>query len=329
MAGTDVNTTRVAPKVWKNGEFIDWDDARIHVMSHVVNYGSSVFEGIRCYETSKGSAIFRLNEHMQRLVNSAKIYRMDSPFTREQFCDASVELVQQSGLDSCYLRPVIFRGLDEAKPAFGVYPLNNPVDSYIAAWQWGKYLGEEALENGIDVCVSSWTRITSNSLPSMAKAGANYMNSQLIKMEALLGGFSEGIALDDRGYVSEGSGENIFLVNGGKLITPPLGASILPGITRDSVIQIAREIGIDIVETNIQRAALYLADEVFFTGTAAEITPIRSVDRITVGTGKRGDVTKIIQDEFFKIIDAVRPAPFDAEWLTFINSTSEKKTAGA
>ena len=173
MAGTDVNTTKIAPKVWKNGEFIDWDDARIHVMSHVVNYGSSVFEGIRCYETSKGSAIFRLNEHMQRLVNSAKIYRMDSPFTRQEFCDASVELVQQSGLDSCYLRPVIFRGLDEAKPAFGVYPLNNPVDSYIAAWQWGKYLGEGALENGIDVCVSSWTRITSNSLPSMAKAGAN------------------------------------------------------------------------------------------------------------------------------------------------------------
>lgn len=329
MAGTNATATKIAPKVWKNGEFIGWDDARIHVMSHVVNYGSSVFEGIRCYETSKGSAIFRLNEHLQRLANSAKIYRMDSPFTRDQFCDASVELVQLSGLDSCYLRPVIFRGLDEAKPAFGVYPLNNPVDSYIAAWQWGNYLGEEAIENGIDVCVSSWTRITSNSLPSMAKAGANYMNSQLIKMEALLGGFSEGIALDDRGYVSEGSGENIFLVNGGKLITPPLGASILPGITRDSVIEIARELGIDIVETNIQRAALYLADEVFFTGTAAEITPIRSVDRITVGTGKRGEVTKIIQDEFFKIIDATRPAPRDAEWLTFINSTSEKKTAGA
>lgn len=320
---------KISPKVWKNGEFIDWDDARIHVMSHVVNYGSSVFEGIRCYETSEGSAVFRLNEHMQRLVNSAKIYRMDSPFTREQFCDATVELVRQSGLDSCYLRPVIFRGLDEDKPSFGVYPLNSPVDSYIAAWQWGKYLGEEAIEAGIDVCVSSWTRIMSNSLPSMAKAGANYMNSQLIKMEALLGGFSEGIALDDRGYVSEGSGENIFLVNGGKLITPPLGASILPGITRDSVIQIARELGIEIIETNIQRAALYLADEVFFTGTAAEITPIRSVDRITVGSGKRGDVTKIIQDEFFKIIDATRPAPFGAQWLTFINATSEKKTAGA
>ena len=221
---------KISPKVWKNGEFIGWDDARIHVMSHVVNYGSSVFEGIRCYETSKGSAVFRLPEHMQRLVNSAKIYRMDSPYTRENFCESAVELVRLSGLESCYLRPLIIRGLDEDKPSFGVNPFNNPIDSYIAAWQWGKYLGEEALETGIDVCVSSWTRITSNSLPAMAKAGANYMNSQLIKMEALLGGFSEGIALDDRGYVSEGSGENIFLVNGGRLITPPLGASILPGM---------------------------------------------------------------------------------------------------
>ncbi|MFN2501654.1 MAG: branched-chain amino acid transaminase [Pyrinomonadaceae bacterium] len=329
MAGKDVNTMKIASKVWKNGEFIDWDDARIHVMSHVVNYGSSVFEGIRCYETSKGSAIFRLKDHMQRLVNSAKIYRMDSPYTRDQIFDATVELVRNSGLDSCYIRPVIFRGLDENKPSFGVYPLNNPVDSYIAAWQWGKYLGEEALESGIDVCVSSWTRITSNSLPSMAKAGANYMNSQLIKMEAILGGFSEGIALDDRGMVSEGSGENLFVVNGGRLITPPLGASILPGITRDSVIQIAREMGVEVVEAQVQRAALYLADEVFFTGTAAEITPIRSVDRITVGAGRRGEMTERIQTEFFKIIDATRPAPNDAEWLTFVHGEAEKKTAVA
>ncbi|MEP6787220.1 MAG: branched-chain amino acid transaminase [Acidobacteriota bacterium] len=329
MSGKDVNTMKISPKVWKNGEFINWEDARIHVMSHVVNYGSSVFEGIRCYETSKGSAVFRLTEHMQRLVNSAKIYRMDSKYSRQDFCDAAVELIRQSGLESCYLRPLIIRGLDEEKPAFGVNPLNNPIDSYVAAWQWGKYLGEEALETGIDVCVSSWTRITSNSMPAMAKAGANYMNSQLIKMEAILGGFSEGIALDDRGYVSEGSGENIFLVNGGRLITPPLGASILPGITRDSVVQIAREMGIEVVETNIQRAALYLADEVFFTGTAAEITPIRSVDRITVGPGKCGPITKQIQDEFFKIIDATRPAPFGAEWLTFVQDAGEKKTVGA
>lgn len=318
---------KISPKVWKNGEFIDWEDARIHVMSHVVNYGSSVFEGIRCYNTSKGSAVFRLKEHMQRLVNSAKIYRMDSQFDRDRFCDATVELIKQSGLDECYIRPLIFRGLDENKPAFGVNPFPNPIDSYIAIWQWGKYLGEEALESGIDVCVSSWTRITSNSMPAMAKAGANYMNSQLIKMEALLGGFSEGIALDDRGYVSEGSGENIFLVNNGKLITPPLGASILPGITRDSVVQIARELGIEVIEAQIQRGALYLADEMFFTGTAAEITPIRTVDRITIGAGKRGEVTRRLQDEFFKIIDAKRPAPFGAEWLTFVNAEAEKKTA--
>ena len=328
MAGTDVATTKVSPKVWKNGEIIDWDDARIHVMSHVVNYGSSVFEGIRCYNTARGSAVFRLPEHIQRLMNSAKIYRMDSGFTRDQIVSAVVELVGQSGLDECYIRPVIFRGLDEENPSFGVNPFPSPIDTYIATWKWGKYLGEEALENGIDVCVSSWTRITSNSMPAMAKAGANYMNSQLIKMEALLGGFSEGIALDDRGMVSEGSGENIFLVNNGKLITPPLGASILPGITRDSVLQIARELGIEIVEAQVQRAALYLADELFFTGTAAEITPIRSVDRITVGAGRRGPITAKLQEEFFNIIRAERPAPAGADWLTFV-SASEKKTAAA
>lgn len=324
MAGKDVATMEIAPKVWKNGRFVEWDDARIHVMSHVVNYGSSVFEGIRCYETAKGPAVFRLKEHMQRLVNSAKIYRMDPAFDRDAFCDATIELIKDSGLQHCYIRPLIFRGLDEAKPAFGVNPFPNPIDCYIAVWQWGKYLGEEALENGIDVCVSSWSRITTNSMPAMAKAGANYMNSQLIKMEAILGGFSEGIALDDRGYVSEGSGENIFLVNGGKLFTPPLGASILPGITRDSVIQIAREMGMEIVETQIQRSALYLADEAFFTGTAAEITPIRSVDRITVGQGRRGEITKRLQEEFFKIITAERPAPFGADWLTFVNGVDEK-----
>lgn len=329
MAEKDVNTMKISPVVWKNGEVIKWDDARVHVMSHAIHYGSSVFEGIRCYETSKGSAVFRLTEHIQRLLNSAKIYRMDTRFTRDEICDATVEVIRLSGLESCYIRPVIFRGLDEENPSFGVYGMLNPIDTYIAAWQWGKYLGEEALENGIDVCVSSWTRITSNSMPAMAKAGANYMNSQLIKMEAKLGGFAEGIALDDRGLVSEGSGENIFLVNGGKLYTPALGASILPGITRDSVIQIAREMGLEVIETSIQRSALYLADELFFTGTAAEISPIRSVDRIKVGTGKRGEITKALQDEFFAIIDARRPAPNNAEWLTFVADADEKKTAVA
>lgn len=326
MAAKDVNTKKIAPKVWRDGEFIDWNDARIHVMAHVVNYGTSVFEGIRCYKTEKGSAIFRLTEHMQRLVNSAKVYRMDPEFGREDFCNAAVELVRSSGLEECYIRPLIFRGLNEDNPAFGVNPFPNPIRCIIGAWEWGKYLGEEALENGIDVCVSSWTRINSNTLPTMAKAGANYMNSQLIKMEAILSGYSEGIALDERGMVSEGSGENLFLVNNGKLITPPLGASILPGITRDSVIEIAKELGIEVQETTIQRAALYLADELFFTGTAAEITPIRSVDKITVGAGKRGEITARLQEEFFKIIRAQRPAPGDAPWLTFVNE-QEKKTA--
>ena len=329
MAPKDVSTMKISPKVWKNGELIDWDDARIHVMSHVVNYGSSVFEGIRCYNTSKGSAVFRLTEHMQRLINSAKIYRMDFTYDRQTLCDAAVELIRESELDECYIRPIVIRGLDEDKPAFGVNPFPNPIDVYIATWQWGKYLGEEALESGIDVCVSSWTRITSNSLPAMAKAGANYMNSQLIKMEALLGGYSEGIALDDRGMVSEGSGENIFLVNGGKLYTPPLGASVLPGITRDSVIQIAKEMGIEVIETSVQRSALYLADEVFLTGTAAEITPIRSVDKITVGKGHRGEITAAIQEAFFKVILAERPAPDGAPWLTFVADSGEKKTAVA
>ncbi len=322
MSTKDVNTLRIAPKVWRNGELIDWNDARVHVMSHAINYGSSVFEGIRAYETANGPAVFRLTEHMQRLINSAKIYRMDHKFTREDLCKAAVDVVGDSGLEACYLRPVIFRGLNEDKPAFGVNPFPNPVDCYIAAWDWGKYLGEEALEAGVDVCVSSWTRITTNSLPAVAKAGANYMNSQLIKMEALLGGYSEGIALDDRGMVSEGSGENLFLVNNGMLLTPPLGASILPGITRDSVVQIAKELGIPVKETTIQRAALYLADELFFTGTAAEITPIRSVDRITIGAGKRGEITKLLQDRFFEIIRGERPAPNDAPWLTYV---SEKK----
>jgi branched-chain amino acid aminotransferase len=329
MAEKDVNTMKISPVVWKNGEVIKWDDARVHVMTHALHYGSSVFEGIRCYETSQGSAVFRLTEHIQRLLNSAKIYRMDTRFTRDEICSATVDLIRESGLESCYIRPVVFRGLDEDKPSFGVYGMLNPIETYIAAWQWGKYLGEEALENGIDVCVSSWTRITSNSMPAMAKAGANYMNSQLIKMEAKQLGFAEGIALDDRGLVSEGSGENIFLVNNGKLYTPALGASILPGITRDSIIQIAREMGIEVIETAVQRAALYIADELFFTGTAAEVSPIRSVDHIKVGSGKRGPITKAIQDEFFAIIDARRPAPNNAEWLTFVSEAGEKKTAVA
>jgi branched-chain amino acid aminotransferase len=321
----DVKTPRIVSEVWHNGEWVKWNDARVHVMSHVLHYGSSVFEGIRCYKTKRGPAIFRLREHMQRLLNSAKIYRMEHEWTLDELCDAAVELTVRGGLDQCYIRPIIFRSLDEANPAFGVNPFPNPLACYIGAWDWGKYLGEEALEQGVDVCVSTWNRLTPNSMPAMAKSGANYMNSQLIKMEALLNGYAEGIALDDRGYVSEGSGENIFLVHDGRVITPPLSSSILPGITRDSVIEICRELGIKVKERSIQRAALYVADELFFSGTAAEITPIRSVDKITVGTGRRGEITRRIQEAFFGITSGEREAPGD--WLTYVNERQSKQPA--
>jgi branched-chain amino acid aminotransferase len=316
----DVKTPRIAQEVWKDGEFIKWNDARVHVMSHVLHYGSSVFEGIRCYKTKRGPAVFRLKEHMQRLLNSAKIYRMDTGLTRDQLCDAAVQLVERSGLDQCYIRPIIFRSLDEARPAFGVNPFPNPLSCYIGAWDWGKYLGDEAIDRGVDVQISTWNRLSPNSMPAMAKSGANYMNSQLIKMEALLNGFAEGIALDDRGLVSEGSGENIFLVHDGEVVTPPVSSSILPGITRDSVIKICRELGIPVRESEIQRAALYVADELFFTGTAAEVTPIRSVDRITIGEGKCGELTRRIQQTYFEITSAEREAP--GQWLTFIGGSS-------
>jgi branched-chain amino acid aminotransferase len=317
----DISTPRICDLVWHNGEFIKWDDARVHVMSHVLHYGSSIFEGIRCYSTKQGPAVFRLKEHMQRFLNSAKIYRMDHPWKLDQLCDAVAELVRRSEMDHCYIRPILFRSLDEEHPAFGVNPFPNPLACYIAAWDWGKYLGDEAIERGVDVCVSTWNRLTPNSMPAMAKSGANYMNSQLIKMEALLNGFAEGIALDDRGYVSEGSGENIFLVAGDVVLTPPLSSSILPGITRDSVVQICHELGITIKERTIQRAALYVADELFFSGTAAEITPIRSVDRITVGNGARGEITAAIQKAFFEITKGERKAPGD--WLTYINAKKD------
>ena len=313
----DIKTPRIVDVVWHDGEFIKWGDARVHVMSHVLHYGSSIFEGIRCYSTKQGPAIFRLREHMQRFLNSAKIYRMDHQWSLDQLCDAAIELVKRSGMDQCYVRPILFRSLDEDNPAFGVNPFPNPLACYIGAWDWGKYLGDEAIERGVDVCVSTWNRLTANSMPAMAKSGANYMNSQLIKMEALLNGFAEGIALDDRGYVSEGSGENIFLITDNIVLTPPLSSSILPGITRDSVIQICQELGITVKERTIQRAALYVADELFFSGTAAEVTPIRSVDRITVGNGGRGPITEKIQKVFFEITKGERPAP--GKWLTYIN----------
>jgi branched-chain amino acid aminotransferase len=304
-------------KIWRNGRLIAWDEAHIHVLAHVTSYGSSVFEGIRCYETKTGPAIFRVREHVRRLLDSAKIYRMEVPFTADELSTVMQEIVRVNGMSSCYIRPIVLRGYGDV----GVLPIHNPVDVYVACWEWGKYLGPEALREGVDVCVSSWTRMAPNTLPALAKAGANYMNSQLIRMEAHVNGYAEGIALDEAGYVSEGSGENIFVVRDGRMLTPPLGASVLPGITRDTVLQLATSLGIPVVETLVPREMLYIADEVFFTGTAAEITPIRSIDRITIGKGSRGPITEKLQNEFFAVLEGEAEDRFG--WLTPVVKTEQ------
>jgi len=296
-------------KIWHNGKLIPWDSAQIHVMSHVVHYGSSVFEGVRCYAPPSGPAIFRAKEHMQRLLDSAKIYRIDVDYSVEELIAGMSDLVKNNGVWPCYIRPIVLRGYGEA----GVSPLNSPTEVYICNYPWGKYLGTDST-TGADVCVSSWTRIAPNTLPAMAKSAANYMNSQLIKMEAIINGYVEGIALDANGYVSEGSGENVFVVRNGVLNTAPLGNSVLPGITRESVLQIARDLGIPVTEQGIPRELLYIADEVFFTGTAAEVTPIRSVDKISVGKGTVGPITKAIQKEFYAIVKGEKPDKY--KWLT-------------
>jgi len=296
-------------KIWHNGKLILWDDAKLHVMSHVVNYGSSVFEGVRCYSLPTGPAIFRAPEHAQRLLDSAKVYRIDVDFSREDIIQAMCDVVANNGVWPCYLRPIILRGYGEA----GVNPFNSPTEVYVCNYPWGKYLGSDA-DQGCDVCVSSWTRLAPNTLPTMAKAGANYMNSQLIKMEAIINGYAEGIALDANGYVSEGSGENLFLVRNGVLQTAPLGNSVLPGITRDSILTIAKDLGIPVIEQMIPREMLYLADEAFFTGTAAEVTPIRSVDKISVGKGVTGPITKAVQKEFYAVVHGEKADRHN--WLT-------------
>jgi branched-chain amino acid aminotransferase len=300
-------------KIWKNGQFINWKDATIHLASHVIHYGSSVFEGTRCYKTKKGSAIFRLSDHNRRLINSAKIYRMSVPFTSEEIDDACRKLMVLNGYESAYIRPVIYRGYG----SLGVDPSGCPIDIAIISWQWGAYLGEGALENGVDVRVSSWSRLAPNTMPSLSKCGANYMNSQLIKMEAKADGYMEGIALNCDGFISEGSGENVFVVFKGRLFTPPWMDSLLPGITRDSVMQIARDMGYEVVEQSLPREMLYIANEVFFCGTAVEITPIRSVDRVPVGDGKRGPITHKIQDRFFGILNGTVQDKFG--WLDYLD----------
>ena len=301
-------------KIWLNGDLVDWADAKIHVLSHALHYGSSVFEGIRCYNTKKGPAIFRLDEHVKRLVDSAKIYRMDEDErvdfeTLRQVC---IDVVKANGLNSCYIRPIIWRGYG----AIGLNPFPSPIDIAVAVWEWGAYLGPEALEKGVHVRVSSWNRAAPNTFPTLAKAGGNYLNSQLVKMEALKDGYDEGIVLDTQGFVGEGGGENLFAVRDGKVTTPPASASILPGITRDSVARIAEDLGYPVVQESLLREALYISDELFFTGTAAEVTPIASVDRIQIGEGKRGPITTEIQKYFFEVVEATREDKFG--WLTFI-----------
>jgi branched-chain amino acid aminotransferase len=301
-------------KIWHNGKFINWDDAKLHVLSHVVGYGSSVFEGIRAYETPQGPAIFRVQDHMQRLINSARIYRMELSYSVEDFANTASELVRINKMGACYIKPLVLRGYGEV----GVNPLNCPVESYMACWSWGSYLGPDALAKGVDVCVSSWTRIAPNTLPAMSKAGANYMNSQLIRMEAIVNGYTEGIALDADGHVSEGSGMNIFLVHNGTLYTPPLAASILPGITRDSITKLAADLDLPVKESVIPREMLYIADEVFIVGTAVEVTPIRSIDKMTIGKGSMGPITRKIQEEFFALTSGKKADRHN--WLTHVNA---------
>ena len=299
-------------KIWMNGRLVEWKDATIHIASHVVHYATGVFEGARCYDTPEGPACFRLGAHMRRLQESAKIYRMDYPLDLAGWEKAVLETIRANELKACYIRPIVYRGYE----TLGVNPLSCPVHAAIIVWEWGTYLGEDALEEGIDAGVASWSRPAPNTLPAMAKSTANYANSALIKMEAVADGYSEAIALDVHGNLSEGSGQNLFIVRDGHIYTPPLGSSILGGITRDSIITIARELNYAVTESVLPRESLYTADEVFFVGTAAEVTPVRSVDRIKVGAGRPGPITKALQTAFFKVING--EVPDRHGWLTYV-----------
>ena len=298
--------------IWMNGTFVDWADAKIHIGAHVVHYGSGVFEGARCYDTLQGAAVFRLDAHIRRLYDSAKIYRMEHELSQSAFQDAVLDTIRRNEYTACYIRPLMYRGYE----TLGVNPFSCPVEAAILVWEWGAYLGKDAIEEGVDVQVSSWGRGAPNRFPSISKATANYANSQLIKMESVLHGYAEGIALDPSGFLSEGSGQNLFLVRDGLITTPPVASSILPGITRDVVITIARDLGFTVLEEIQPREALYIADEVFFSGTAAEITPIRSVDKINVGSGRRGPITEAIQRRFFDIVSGREPDT--RGWLTSV-----------
>jgi branched-chain amino acid aminotransferase len=298
-----MSTSATTKYIWLNGELVEWDKAQVHVMTHALHYGTSVFEGIRAYDTKEGTKIFRLDEHIQRLFNSAKIYWMNIPYTQEEIKEACALVMSANGLKSGYLRPLAFIG----NVGLGVMPKSDKVDVMIGAVPWGAYLGEEGLQNGIDVCVSSWNRLAPNTIPTAAKAGGNYLSSLLIAREAHRNGFDEGIALNTDGYIAEGSGENVFIVKDGVLYTSPVTSSILPGITRNAIITLAHDLGYEVREELLPRESLYLADEVFFSGTAAEITPIRSVDRCQIGAGKRGPITEKIQKKFFSYVKGEEP----------------------
>ena len=300
-------------KIWMDGELVDWHDAKVHVLSHAVHYGTGVFEGIRAYETTRGAAVWHLGEHLKRLFRSAKLYHMDIPYSLEAITNATKEVIRANGLNACYIRPVAMRGYGE----MGVNPLNAPVNVFIAVWPWGAYLGEEALEQGVRIKISSWRRNSQNSLPAAAKATGQYINSVLAKVESLKAGYDEAIMLNEAGFITDGSGENVFIVRDGALTTPPIQAGCLDGITRGTIITIARDLGYEVREDNLVRTDLYNAEECFFTGTAAEITPIREVDDRVVGEGHRGPVTKELQGAFFAATKG--ESEKYADWLTYVN----------
>jgi branched-chain amino acid aminotransferase len=310
-------------KIWMNGALVDWADARIHIASHVIHYGSAVFEGARCYDTPRGSACFQLDAHMRRLFDSAKIYRMEPTFDQATLTTAVLETIRANTFKACYIRPIVYRGYH----TLGVNPFPCPVDSAVLTWEWGAYLGSDATERGVDVQISSWARAAPNTFPTLAKTSANYANSQLIKMEAVAQGYTEGIALDSFGYLSEGSGQNLFIVRDDVLYTPPLSSAVLPGITRNSIVAIARDLGFQVREEVLPRELLYIADEAFFAGTAVEITPIRSVDKIVIGSGSRGPITEALQSAFFDIINGEKPDRYG--WLTYVYPGEPRQAVGA
>jgi branched-chain amino acid aminotransferase len=309
--------------IWFNGKLVPWEKATVHVLSHALHYGSSIFEGVRAYETPRGVAIFRLRDHTRRFFDSARIYRIHMPFNAEAVNEACRQVISANGLKrGAYLRPVAFKGYGE----IGVSPKNDPpTEVAVAAWEWGRYLGHDSEEAGVDVCISSWNRVAPNTLPALAKAGGNYLSSQLIAAEARRLGFAEGIGLSPDGLLSEGSGENLFLVKDGVLLTPSLAHSVLGGLTRDTIIRLARERGIEVRESALPRELLYLADEAFFTGTAVEVTPIRSVDRINVGTGKVGPVTETLQQAFYGLFAGKTEDKWG--WLDYVDMTQPKAAA--